>query len=82
MTLSYVPVGTNGGVTIHVSGTTGSSVGGTIVGVAYYIVLVAVMTCDMINIQWHSSQFGGQKAIATYNVAKAFGSTILLQTVL
>ncbi|CAB3998820.1 Transmembrane 19 [Paramuricea clavata] len=44
-TLRLVPVGTNGGVTIV--GTIASLVGGTIVGVAYYVTMVAIMTYDM-----------------------------------
>ena len=44
-TLRSVPVGTNGGVTIV--GTIASFVGGTIVGIAYYFTMVAIMTYDM-----------------------------------
>ena len=44
-TLRLVPIGTNGGVTII--GTIASLVGGTIVGVAYYVTMVAIMTYDM-----------------------------------
>ena len=44
-TFCVVPVGTNGGVTIV--GTIASLVGGTIVGIAYYITMVTIMTFDM-----------------------------------
>lgn len=44
-TFNRVPAGTNGGVTII--GTIASLVGGTIVGVAYYVTILAVMAYDM-----------------------------------
>lgn len=52
-TFSKVPVGTNGGITI--TGTVASIVGGTVIGVAYYITLVLVMAVRQISLitpQW------------------------------
>lgn len=45
-TFSKVPVGTNGGITII--GTAASILGGTIIGVVYYLTLVSIMTIRQI----------------------------------
>ena len=44
-TFHLVPVGTNGGITII--GTIASVLGGSLVGFAYYVTIVAIMTYDM-----------------------------------
>ena len=52
-TFGKVPVGTNGGITI--TGTVSSILGGTVIGVAYYSTLVAVLTIRRITVippQW------------------------------
>lgn len=52
-TFCKVPVGTNGGITI--TGTIASILGGTVIGVAYYLTLVSILTIRRITIippQW------------------------------